>query len=407
MSLQALLTDTYSLRRAAVVDWPEYPTDLLPLIYGNLTGGKGGISYCPGIIETSSTYLIADHAIASATDGNSPTFYVDGVETEPSAWNAADTVGGRTAATVTFAASQAGSRVGYRGMGAVYGGIHLTNPVSIVEHFLTAFVGLTSADFDSTALAMAKATATRLGYICAGVVDTDRAPGTTVSELLSCFAGYYYISPAGKMVIVIDDGVTPDLPGIPRGAVLRAHEMEQAEATWTLGAIVNRCAASYARNAYDISLQQRFQDTDDGMDTQNAASVQLYGARGPGATEAALEWPWVRDAASVQTAQSVIVSRLALPRASLRVASPSFRLAHLKVGQHVVYSWPRLFDEYRRPLVNQIGLIEEVGIDGDTPQVHLTMRDTGAYVSRTYPANGDYTAGGSIQAGSERDRRDY
>lgn len=406
-AIQALLTDTYSLRRAWVATSPEYPTDLLPILYGNLSGGTGGISYCPGIIQETFTYLIADHAIVSALNGNAPTFYADGIVTMPASWDATATVAGRTCATVTFSESHAGQRIGYRGKGAASGGALITNPVSVVEHFLTTFVGVPTSNFEATALAEAKAKANKLEYVCAGVLDLDRAPGTTISEILSCFGGYYYINPIGQIVIVIDDGLTPDIAGIPDNAAIRAHEFETSEATWTLGTIVNQCAVSYSRNNYDIALQQRFQDTDDGAATLHAASQQLYGARGPGLTEAALEWPWVRETASVQAAQSVIVKRLGMPRARIRVSSPSFRLVHLDVGDHVLFSWPRLFDEYQRPIVNQIGLIEEIAVDGDEPRVDLTIRDTGNYLSRAYPANGDYLSDGTIQAGSERDQRDY
>lgn len=404
-SLQALLTDTFSLRRAFVVTGPEFPTDIFPILYGDLAGGKGGVSYCPGIIEASYTYLIADHAVVSSGGGNSPTFYADNIVTVPASWNDANTVAGQTAATVTFSSSMAGTRIGYRGKGKMSGGVLIENPVSVVEDFLRTVIGVASTDFDATALAEAKARAALAGYKCAGVLDQDRSPATTISEILACFGGYYFINPDGRIVVVIDDGTVPQMSGI--AAHLRAHEFEQAEATWTRTDVVNQVGVNYTRNSYDITLQQRFQDADDGTESADAISQQIHGEAGPGVSETALEFPWCRDGDTVRAVQEVIVSRLATPRARVRVQSPSFRLAHLDVGDYVGFSWPRLYDAQGRTLKNQIGLIEEIAIDGDSPKVDLTIRDTGAYLARCYPADGSVTAGGTVQAGSERDQRDY
>jgi len=387
MSLQSLLTDVFSLRRASIVAGPEFPTDILPILYGDLIGGKGGVSYCPGIIESTNTYLIADHAIVSAANGNTPTFYSDNVITVPTSWNDNDTVDGRPAATVTFSTSLSGTRVGYRGMGKATGGVFLTNPIWVIYDFLTTVVGVSPSDFDSTSLEAAKAKA--YPYACAGILETDRSPASTISEILACFGGYYYIGSNGKLVLVIDDGTTPQMSGL--SGHIRSHEFEQAEASWTRADVTNQAAVAYTKNHYDISLQQRFQDIDDGAVTADAASQRVYGASGPGVSEATLEFPWCRDLATVRAVQSVIVYRLATPRARIRVSSPSFRLAHLDVGDHVGFSWPRLSDDLGRPLINQIGIIEEVSINADAPSVDLAIRDTGSYLLN----------------GSVRDRRDY
>jgi hypothetical protein len=398
-SLQALLTDTFSLRRAFVVDAPQYATDFLPLIYGDLTGGKGGLSYCPGIVEATNTYLIADHRIQSAANGNAPTFYADGVVVSPASWTEATTVAGRTAATVTFSTSYAGMRVGYRGRGrASDAGALIENPISMVEDFLTTFVGVDAQDFDRTALESSRALAAALGYKCAGVLDLDRSPATTISEVLACFAGYYFINPAGRIVLVLDDGRVPSLSGTADH--IRSSEFEGAEASWSRPEVVNRVAVSFTRNAYDNGLQQKYQDFDDGEDTRDATSIAVHGEAGPGSTESALEFPWARDANSVRTAQRIIVSRLATPRARIRVGVPGWRIAHLDVGDHVGFSWDRLFDGEGRRLKNQVGLIEEIGIDLDALKVDVTLRDTGAWIARAYPADGTSRAGWTGTSGT-------
>jgi hypothetical protein len=94
------------------------------------------------------------------------------------------------------------------------------------------------------------------------------------------------------------------------------------------------------------------------------------------------------------------VSRLATPRARIRMQSPGYRLVHLDVGDHVGFSWPRLYDDQARPLKNQIGLIEEVAVDGDNPQVALTIRDTGAYLSRGQRLDGAEKFGFTSLSGS-------
>jgi hypothetical protein len=405
-SLQSLLTDTFPLRRAWVVDGPEFPTDILPIPYGDLSGGKGGILYCPGIVESTNTYLIADCKILSAANGNSPTFYVDNIVTAASSWTDSVSVAGKMCATVTFGTAYAGSRIGYRGKGKVNGsGVLITNPVEVVQDFLTDVVGVDLADLEPTALADAKARAALAGYTCAGVLALDRSPATTISEILACFGGYYYLSPAGKIVLIIDDGRTPGLSGV--AAHLRAQDFETAEATWSRTDVINQAAVNFCYNAYDITLQQKFQDADDGVDSANAVSQRIHGPSGPGVTEAALEFPWTRDAATVRAVQGVIVSRLATPRARIRMQSPGYRLVHLDVGDHVGFSWPRMYDDQARPLKNQIGLIEEVAVDGDNPQVALTIRDTGAYLSRGQRLDGSDKFDGGWKFGADRDQRDY
>lgn len=405
-SIQALLTDTYSLRRAAVVELPEFPTDVLPIVYGDMIGGKNGLVYCPGIVEETNTYLIADHAIVSEANGNTPTFYVDNTEVVPASWTEATTIAGQIVATVTMATSFAGSRIGYRGQGrASLAGTLIENPVSVVEDFLSTFVGVSADDFDRTALETARSRAAAFEYKCAGVIDADRPPSTTISEILACFGGFYYIDPAGKIVIVIDDGTVPALSGTSEH--VRSHEFEAMEATWTRADIVNRAAVNYTRNSYDITLQQRFQDSDDGIAAQDSRSVQLHGASGPGSTEAALEFAWCRDGDTIQRVQRVIVARLATPRAKIRTSVPGWRLAHLDVGDHVGFSCDRLFDEYGRRLKNQVGLIEEIAVDCDAIKVDLTFRDTGAYIARAEIADGSVKADGTALAGADRDLRDY
>ena len=385
-SLQSLLTDTFALRRAWVLPGPEFDTDVLPLVYGNLEGGKGGVGYCPGIVEATNTYEMADHPILSQADGNSPLFYADLILMTPLSWTPSTMVAGRLCATVTFASSLAGTRVGWRGKGKANGATLLTNPIDVVVDFLTSHVGVYAEDIEPTAQADARARAERAGYKCAGVLDLDRSPATTISEILSCFGGYYYMSPAGKIVLVIDDGTTPSFPGIADH--FPAQYFEGAEATWSRVDVVNQAAVSYAKNSYNVTLTQRYQEADDGVATKDTQSQLIHGPGGPGVTEPPLEFPWVRDAASVRTTQAVIVGRLGTPRARIRLQAPTYGPVHLDVGDYVGFSWPRLSDEQGQPLKNQIGIVEEIAIDGDTPKVDFTIRDTGAYLAQARRLDG-------------------
>jgi hypothetical protein len=404
-TVQSRLADTLTLGRAFVFSSPEFPTDVLPIVYGDLSGGAGGISYCPCIDTAAHKYLIADHAVLAAADGNSPTFYVDRVATSPASWTHSEAVNGRTVATVTFGSTQAGKRIGFRGKGKASGATLIENPVTVMEDFLRSHAGLASADLDSDALEAARAVAAAQGYACAGILDLDRSPAATLAEMLACFAGLYYVSAEGKLVLRLDDGAGV---GASRVAMhLAARDFERAVASHRRGDLVNQVAVLYQRNHYDIALQQRFQGWEDGTTTKHAASQSLHGVLGPGYTEATLEWPWVRALATVQAVQAVIVARRATSRPRLRTTVPGYRAGHLDVGDFVGFSWPRLYDDYQRALKNQVGVIEALGLDLDEQAVEITLRDLGAHLTTTYPADGTVTADGSKLAGAERDQRDY
>ena len=404
-TLQSQLSDTFTLRKAFYAAAPEFPTDVLPIGYGALTGGSGGISYCPCIDTAANKHLIFDHAIVDAGHGNSPTFYTDRVPIAPTSWNAADTVGGRTAATVTFGASQVGKRVGYRGMGACdIAGAMITNPIAVLSHFL-ALVGTAVADIEATALANAQARAGTLAYLCAGILATDRSAGTTVSEILSCFGGCYFVNADGKLVVLIDDGRIPGLQGL--ACHVAAQYFERAEATLDRAEIVNQVAVEYCYNGYDITLQANYQAYDDGTITKSATSQSLHGPQGPGSTTGVLSFPWCRDLTSVRTVQGIIVSRLGFPRIKVRASLEHLLAAHVDPGDYVGWSWPRLYDGQGRPLKNQIGTVEQIELDCDQAVSTLFIRDTGAALSRAWPLDGSWALGGSKSFGAERDMWDY
>ena len=46
------LQDTFNLRLAAVYASPEYPTDRLPYVYGDLKGGSAAWSIAPASIRS-------------------------------------------------------------------------------------------------------------------------------------------------------------------------------------------------------------------------------------------------------------------------------------------------------------------------------------------------------------------
>lgn len=406
-TLQERMANTLTLRRAAIATNPEVPTDLLPVLFGNHTGLSGGVSYCPCIDIDTFTYLISDSAVVSEALGNSPTFYVDGAVITPASWRADDSLDGRTVSTVTFAASQLGMRIGYCGQGTVGGdSLVISNPIEVAVHILTALCGILAAEIDPSARVLAKTRAAALGYQCAGILDFDRAPSLIVTEMLAGFLATYVIGGDNRILFRLDDGRRPEIRGL--SGHVRSQDLATARAVWKLEDVVNQVAVDYCRQTYNPDIVA-YQEHDDGDATKDAASQSAYGALGPGQTTPVMESPWCRDQASVATMQGILIGRLGTPRPVITLWSPDFSLVHVTPGNedHVGYSWPILRDEKNRPLVNQIALVESIGIDCDGMGVELVLRDTGAYLTLDTAFDGTWAFDGVATFGGERDRRDY
>ena len=237
------------------------------------------------------------------------------------------------------------------------------------------------------------------------MLSLDRSAGTTLSEILACFAGCYFVNADGKLVVLIDDGRIPGLQGL--ACHVPERSFERAEATMDRTEIVNQIAVEYAFNNYDTTLQANYQAYDDGSATKSATSQSLHGPQGPGSTTTVLSFPWCRDLTSVRTVQGIIVSRLGFPRIKVKASLEHFLAAHVDPGDFVGWSWPRLYDGQGRALKNQIGTVEQLELDCDQAVSTLLIRDTGAALARAWPLDGSWFLGGSKSLGSERDMLDY
>jgi hypothetical protein len=400
-----ILQDTWSLRLAAVYSDPEYPTDRLPYVYGDIAGGSGGVVYCPCIDTVNYRYLISDAPIVAAP---SATIYADSAVVAPADYTLTPdwTDGaGRHVAVVTFIASRAGQRIGYRGKGIKdAGGALIASPLAIAYDLLVRR-GVASADIDATSYAQAVAKAAAQGYIAAGALEDDRSLSYTLAELLGPFLAAVVLLPDRTVGFRIEVG------GLPAdGAV--AHHFDRATLSdvtvvYDRSNVINHAAIEYCRNGYDIGLQQEYQARDDGSTTADAASQIAHGAMGPGKTDAAIRARWVRDLTTVRAIQAVMVGLWAQPRALMSFRDDAWRASHLEVGDLAGWSWDWLYDPDGHPLRNQLVTLQRVAPDPRGRMVRCVAMDTGYYMTRAHPADGTILPDGATMAGGDRDRRDY
>jgi len=336
--------DTYKLGRAWRYANPRMSTDYLPVVYGDMKGGNYGLWVCPCIDTINFYYLIADHTILSAGNGNAFTVYDrDNAVIDPAGYTIVDDhtdENGKHVAIINFAGDQATNEpISIRCQGKNDGASLIENPIDIIEDFVVNLTGGASADFNAFALRKAKNVCT--GYKAAGLIDGDRTIGFTLSEILYSFHGEWWKNHQDKIVITMH---TIDQVYDWKGEYLERN-IKNLTATRDEKNLCNQAEVEYCYNY----KARKYEEGDDGSSTKDALSQNVHGAKIKG-----YYFKWCRDATTIAAVQAIIVNRLKNPVWLIKFDEITLRNLHFEKGDFVLLNHSALYDTQQEAFANRI-----------------------------------------------------
>jgi len=361
------LQNTYKLGRAWRYANPRTPTDYLPAVFGDIKGGDKGLWNCPCIDTVNFYYLIADHTVLSAGNGNSFTVYdKDSAVIDSAGYTIVDDhtdENGKHVAIINFTNDQATSEsISIRCKGKNDGATLIENPVAILEDFIVNLAGGTSADFDAFALQKAKDVCT--SYKAAGLLNSDRSIGTTLSEILYSFQGEWWKNHQGKVVIMMNKvGQTFDWKG-----EFLERNTKRFQASRDDKNICNQAEAQYG---YNYRLH-KYEEGDDGSSTADQLSQNIHSEK-----TKTFKLKWCRDATTIAVIQAIVVNRLKNPVWIIRFDEINLQNLHFERGDYVLLNHSTLYDNQQNPFENRIIqlLAKVINISGRT--ISFEMIDKG------------------------------
>ena len=169
-----------------------------------------------------------------------------------------------------------------------------------------------------------------------------------------------------------------------------------------LEGIINHVPVVYAYNNYDTE----FKSYSDGTAFQNDLSQQIYGDRTP---DYSFEFYWIRELATAQSQQDILIDRLNKPIWTLKVKDISGINLFLELGDIIQYSALSYYSPTGDELINQYFLIIGFDLSLDDFLINWTLVDTRSYRiwSDICLADGTYYADGTYSAGDNKDLTIY
>lgn len=433
------LDDTWYLKRASLYANPLNDNNILPVVFGNLTDGNYGIWEVPCIDTVNHVYCFAAHAVRSQTiqvwvkgasvdpsaydtvqftDSGSDTVDISGVLADPDAYSAGDVLvdpsrytfnesnnyeSKGNIATITFDDDMGNATIIVKGYGKNdSNGDLMENPIDIINDILTVENSFTSAIYNTTSKAMAKDKCRKNDYKAAGIINNDVVLWDLLQEIAACFLGAIYYDANKELCIDIDDNTA-----IYSGAtIIPQRDIYFRGAAQSLENLINRCPATYRFNY----VSGKYHAYDDGEDWEDLVSQSVYGLRVP---ENAYQFPWCRNAATVNKVQELIVEKFKNPLWIVDIDAKSLKYHNLDVNDVICATIKDLFgkdlgltlNEY----INQFFKIVSVEPNYTEHKIALTLHDSGKYLTgNNFIADGSYMADGSIMAGNlTRDINEY
>lgn len=338
------LQNTYKLGRAWRYANPRTSTDYLPAAYGDIKGGNKGLWNCPCIDTVNFYYLIADHTVLSAGNGNSFTVYDrDGSAIDPAGYTIVDDhtdENGKHVAIINFTADQATSEpISIRCKGKNDGATLIENPIEILEDFVVNFAGGALADFDAFALQKAKAVCA--DYKAAGLITGDRSIGTTLSEILYSFQGEWWKNHQDKIIVMMNK---IDQVFDWKGELLERN-INALTASRDEKNICNQAEVQYAYNY----RRGKYEEGDNGSSTKDQLSQNIHGEK-----IKAFDFKWCRDAATIAAIQAIIIDRLKNPIWIINFDEITLKNLHFERGDFVLLNHRALYDNQQNPFQDRI-----------------------------------------------------
>ena len=374
--MSALTLDSlYALRKAGEYSAPAKASDVLPVLFGDLTenSGDAAITPCVCLNTTTHVYAISGRAILSALNGNTFRFWdEDGDEITSSHYTvqtAVDYEDLGTIATVTCDADY--GEISAQCKGAIdANGTLITNPIEI----FTEIVGDT-ASFDRTSLLKATVQANDLGYVAAGAITSEHQYKTWLNNLASSFLIDWILGPDGTIRLRVDSST---ITGLQPAFFLRERETTRVEAFQYADHIRNQVGVYYAPSyatrdrRFREGVNANYLQYDDGESTKDVNSIRRYGLR----DYPSLELDWCRNTASVQILQARLIERFANPFWLIQWDELSKQAMYANVGDFGVYAWRHRIDADGNPMTNRYVQVLEKAIPLVGGGIQLYLRET-------------------------------
>lgn len=401
------LYQTHYLLRAGQYSSPANSNDRLPVVYGDLTDGSSGNWVLPCINTSSNVYCFAAHETLSVVNGNSINIYANGVLVAPANYtfshsNNYESLG--VISTITFSvAPTQNATITARGKGksTVSGGSTLmTNIIDIIEDYIVVeSQSASSLDFDSTTKSAATSKFNSLGYIAAGVIESDNAIWTTLSNMAGSFNMDIIVNSEQKIKIVVNDGT---FTSIGLADIISKGDTEFISAKLQRDNIVNRIPISYK---YNYSRNE-FSSHSDVSTESDAESISLYGER---TLDAPYRFYWCRDLSSCKVVRNAILNAQKSQNKVWEIVfrDNSLKRSHVEVGDIIITSFDMIYDETGSPLINQYLKILEINYDFNKDSILFRGLNTGNYLTLTRKYDGTWKYNSSGTYGSERDTATY
>lgn len=391
------LSDTWYLPRAGRYSAPKNTNDRLPYPYGDLTDGTSGNWILPCINTAAYVYCYAAFAVMTVAEGNSINIYADGTLVSPAnyTFNASNNYEGKgTIATITFSSDQGNAVISARGKGKAASGILMENVVDQIYDVLTVENSFSPSIFESTLKARARAIFTANSYKAAGVINSDINYWEMLQKMMSSFLGSAYLNGSGDLCLEIDDGLIRQT--LFAGIISRSDADFEAEDE-LLSNLINQCPASYA---YDYVNGSNFKSHTDETAHANLKSQSIFEKQTPNEP---YPFYWCRDLTTVQAIQDIIVDKFNRPMTPALITDKTLKNIHVDVGDVVIYSAERLYDDDGYPLYNHLWKVLSVSPDTMNNSQTFRVLQTGYYLIEAYIADGSIKADGLTKAGGSRD----
>ncbi len=397
------MEDSLSLPSAGRYANPRSSGQALPVVYGTMEGGTGGLWQAVCVDTEAHVYALAGHQLLPLELGNQVRLYDrEGNLLDQAGYSldlSHDYQGQRVIATATFATDMEGQEpLSVAGMGKPGGdGLLLENPLDLVRDLLLNYGGLSDLDLEQSALSRARARAAQLGYRASGVIAKSRGLGQIITDILGDFLGSWWLGADNRLKLSLDLG-SGAVEEAELAVVFNHNHLRGVSVSAKLANLVNQARVYYRHHPLEDVYQAELAESE----SQDIASIGLYGAR-----LRELELNWVRDPSTALAVAGRLLAFLSRPRRLISAEEDALANLHLERGDAALFSLPWLADELGRPLVNQIVRVLSMEPQLDRGNVRFTLLDTGFAKTITRLADGTLTAAAQVQAGGERDRTEY
>lgn len=382
---------------------PRNSAEVLPLVYGRMLGGQGGLWKAVCIDRQAWVYALAGHVLTPPGPDNPVTLYDgDGAVIDSGDYQLApsqDYLGRGAVATARFVAdAQAREPIAVRAHGKPGpDGAPLTNPLDLARDLLVAHGGLDPEAIDAGLFNRARSRAAQAGHRAAGVIGRSVSLAQALTSLLGEFLGSWWWGGDGRLRMSLDLTTGGLDDGELAGAFSQA-QLSQVAVTANLADVVNQVEVLYAYNP----LRQEPQAAWSGPVGMDRRSQGLYGVR-----RQELSLQWVREEAVAAALAARLVAAFAFPRRTVSCQEDALVNLHLERGDAALLSLDWLCDPRGQPLINQIVRVLGLEPELDRGVVAFSLLDTGCYRTLTHPADGGCLADGGRLAGGERDTREF